>query len=104
MSMNISKRPRIADFQSHLGDDFAITGLEREIAPQVWKLEHIEPLPTPPIESLDGEDCFILEFSAATTNEQGFYAIKTPDGVIHSMVAIPTMGHGDRAGMQVVIN
>ncbi len=104
MGKDISKRPRIADFQSHLGDDFTITGLEREIDSQVWKLEHIETLPTPPIESLAGKDCFILEFSAATTNGQGFYAFKTPDGVIHSMVAIPVMGRGDRAGMQVVIN
>jgi len=102
--MDISKRPRIADFESHLGDDFTITALEQEIDVQVWKLEHIETLPVPPIESLADEDCFILEFSAAITSDQGLYTLESPDGVSHAMVAIPVMGKAGRAGMQVVIN
>lgn len=99
-----SERPRAVDFESHIGGDFAITPLDSEAGPQVWQLEKIEILPTPPIEGLADGDCFILEFAVPEACEQGFYEFKSSDGTLHTMVAIPVMGNSGKAAMHVVIN
>lgn len=104
MRMDISKRPRLVDFKPHLGSDFAVNTLDQEADPQLWKLENIEELPQSPLESLANEDCFILEFSVPAGSEQEFYRFEAPDGAHHNMVAIPVMGIGGGAAMQVVIN
>lgn len=97
-------RPKAIEFQPHLGSDYQVISSENGESGATWVLKEVSMLEVPPIESLQGEDCFILIFESAGTHDQGWFELQGPDGLKKNLVATPTYSDSGKGAMQVVIN
>ena len=97
--MDLSGRPRLADFESRMGETFRVETV-RGVAVGDWRLERCEELPRPPLQELAQVDCFALTFACGRSSDQGHYRVMAPDGFSALLFAVPI----ENDGMHVTIN
>jgi hypothetical protein len=82
------ERPRLADFESRLGQAFTATTLDGQAA-GTWTLAACMALPVPDLPRLAGRDCFSLTFHDAPAVPQATYQLVAPDGYFTMLFAVP---------------
>jgi len=88
MTMDLTGRPRLTEFQPRVGEIFRVDpGDGGEVG--TWRLDSCEPLPKPPVEELTEADCFTLAFACERSMEQGFFRVTSPDGFSARLFAVP---------------
>ena len=91
--MDLTGRPAIADFRSLLGTVFHVQVPDAQVLGE-FTLRECQELPKPPMDSLEGHDCFSLTFEATPPGvsipAQGIFDFTTADQSTYRLFAVPS--------------